>query len=83
MQIRKTAIVTGGAAGIGAGIARRFAEGGYAVAIVDIDCVGATRITTELGDQLLQSSSRETYLMKTMFGEQLKRRLRNWKLLMF
>jgi NAD(P)-dependent dehydrogenase (short-subunit alcohol dehydrogenase family) len=51
MNRRKTVIVTGAAAGIGAGIARRFAQGGYAVAIFDIDGPGATRIAAELGDQ--------------------------------
>src|SRR4051794_6776509 len=51
MNPRRTAIVTGAAAGIGAGIARRFAEGGYAVALFDIDGPGANRIATELGDQ--------------------------------
>jgi meso-butanediol dehydrogenase/(S,S)-butanediol dehydrogenase/diacetyl reductase len=52
MKNRKTAIVTGAAAGIGTGIARRFAEGGYAIAIFDIDGPGATRIAAELGDQI-------------------------------
>ncbi|MFL6351778.1 MAG: SDR family NAD(P)-dependent oxidoreductase [Bryobacteraceae bacterium] len=51
MNLRKTAVVTGAAAGIGAGIARRFAEGGYAVAIFDVDGPGATRMAAELGDQ--------------------------------
>jgi NAD(P)-dependent dehydrogenase (short-subunit alcohol dehydrogenase family) len=50
MTIRKTAIVTGAAAGIGAGIARRFAEGGYAIAIFDTNGPGATRIAADLGD---------------------------------
>jgi NAD(P)-dependent dehydrogenase (short-subunit alcohol dehydrogenase family) len=34
---RRTVLVTGGAAGIGAGIALRFAEAGTAVAVLDID----------------------------------------------
>jgi meso-butanediol dehydrogenase / (S,S)-butanediol dehydrogenase / diacetyl reductase len=50
MTIKKTAIVTGAAAGIGAGIARRFAEGGYTIAIFDTNGPGATRIAAELGD---------------------------------
>jgi NAD(P)-dependent dehydrogenase (short-subunit alcohol dehydrogenase family) len=50
MTIRKTAIVTGAAAGIGAGIARRFAEGGYTIAIFDTNGPAATRIAAELGD---------------------------------
>jgi meso-butanediol dehydrogenase/(S,S)-butanediol dehydrogenase/diacetyl reductase len=50
-ESRKTVIVTGAAAGIGAGIAKRFAQGGYAIAIFDIDGPGATRIASELGDQ--------------------------------
>ena len=51
MKPRKTVIVTGAAAGIGAGIARRFSQGGYAVAIFDIDGRGATRIATDSGAQ--------------------------------
>jgi meso-butanediol dehydrogenase / (S,S)-butanediol dehydrogenase / diacetyl reductase len=51
MDIRKTVIVTGAAAGIGAGIARRFAEGGFAVAIFDTDGPGAIRVASELGDR--------------------------------
>ncbi|GAA4473604.1 3-oxoacyl-ACP reductase FabG [Rhodococcus olei] len=36
-QERRTAIVTGGARGIGAGIAKKLAADGYAVAVVDLD----------------------------------------------
>lgn len=48
METRKTVLVTGGAAGIGAGIARRFAEAGYGVAVFDIDAEGAKKMADEL-----------------------------------
>lgn len=48
MKSRRTALVTGGAAGIGAGIATRFAEAGLAVAVFDIDATGATRMAEQL-----------------------------------
>jgi NAD(P)-dependent dehydrogenase (short-subunit alcohol dehydrogenase family) len=51
MERRKTALVTGAAAGIGAGIASRFAEAGFAIAIFDTDGKGATRMAKQLGDQ--------------------------------
>lgn len=48
METRKTVLVTGGAAGIGAGIARRFAEADYRVAVFDIDGPGAQAMAAEL-----------------------------------
>ncbi len=51
MNHQKTALVTGGAAGIGEGIARRFAEAGYAIAIFDIDGARASSLAEELSDQ--------------------------------
>jgi NAD(P)-dependent dehydrogenase (short-subunit alcohol dehydrogenase family) len=44
----RTVLVTGAAAGIGAGIAERFSEAGYAVAAFDIDGPGAVRIAERL-----------------------------------
>lgn len=46
----KTAIVTGGASGFGAGIARKFASEGARVLIADINAKGALAVATELGD---------------------------------
>jgi 3-oxoacyl-[acyl-carrier protein] reductase len=44
----KTAIVTGGASGIGAGIARRFVAEGARVAIADLDLTAARALAAEL-----------------------------------
>lgn len=45
----KTAIVTGGAAGIGEAIARRFARAGARVLVADLDADGASRVAAEIG----------------------------------
>ncbi len=45
----QTAIVTGGASGFGAGIARKFAAEGARVMVVDLNGDGATGIADELG----------------------------------
>ncbi len=45
----KTAIVTGAASGIGAGIARRFVAEGARVLIADVNLVAATALARELG----------------------------------
>jgi len=46
----KTAIVTGGASGFGAGIVRRFVAEGARVAIADIDGAAARALADELGE---------------------------------
>jgi 3-oxoacyl-[acyl-carrier protein] reductase len=49
----RTAIVTGGASGFGAGIVRRFAAEGARVAVVDINGEAAGALAAELGDAAL------------------------------
>jgi 3-oxoacyl-[acyl-carrier protein] reductase len=49
----KRAIVTGGASGFGAGIARRFAEEGARVVIADLNGDAARALAAELGDETL------------------------------
>ncbi|MEM1268071.1 MAG: glucose 1-dehydrogenase [Pseudomonadota bacterium] len=45
----KRAVVTGGASGFGAGIARAFAAEGATVLVADLDKVGAERVAAEIG----------------------------------
>jgi NAD(P)-dependent dehydrogenase (short-subunit alcohol dehydrogenase family) len=49
----KVAVVTGGASGIGAAVARRLAAEGAAVAIVDVNRTGAEELAAELGGAAL------------------------------
>ena len=46
----QTAIVTGGATGIGEAIAKRLAEAGATVAVADIDKEGAERTAATLAE---------------------------------
>lgn len=50
----RTALVTGGATGIGEGIARLLAEAGASVTIGDIDLAGATRVAAEIGGRAVR-----------------------------
>ena len=49
----KTAIVTGGANGIGAGCVRRLAEEGANVVIADIDDAAGSALAAELGERII------------------------------
>lgn len=49
----KTAIVTGGASGFGAGIVRKFIAEGARVMIADINADGAKTMAAEMGDQAI------------------------------
>ena len=49
----KTALVTGGASGFGAGIVEAFTQAGAKVAILDIDIDAAQALATAIGDRVL------------------------------
>ncbi|MES0871021.1 SDR family oxidoreductase [Pseudovibrio sp. SCP19] len=46
----KTAIITGGAAGFGEGIARKYAQEGAAVVIADLNGIAAEKLADDIGD---------------------------------
>ena len=48
MTKTSTAIVTGGARGIGAGVAQRLAEDGFAIAVLDLDEVACKEVADEI-----------------------------------
>ncbi len=52
----KTAIITGGASGFGAGIVRKFVAEGARVMIADINGDGAAALAQELGDQSISQA---------------------------
>src|SRR4029079_3420792 len=49
----KVAIVTGGASGLGEGLARRFAAEGAKVLIADVDSDGGTALAADIGPNAL------------------------------
>ncbi len=68
----KTAIVTGGGSGFGAGIARKFAAEGAQVIIADINADGAQHVADEIGGRALtcdvSDGASVNYLAKTVLG---------------
>jgi NAD(P)-dependent dehydrogenase (short-subunit alcohol dehydrogenase family) len=56
----KVAIVTGGASGIGAATARRFASEGARVVVADIDDAGGARVAAEIANVALVLASDES-----------------------
>ena len=58
---RRIAVVTGAASGLGAAMARKFAEAGMSVAALDIDGAGADATAAVLADELgVQTTSFRT-----------------------
>jgi NAD(P)-dependent dehydrogenase (short-subunit alcohol dehydrogenase family) len=53
----KTAVVTGGATLIGAGVVRAFCEAGTSVAVADIDADGGAGLERELGERVFFSAT--------------------------
>lgn len=60
------AIVTGGAAGIGAAIARRLAAEGASVTVADLDGTGADAVAAEIGGQAWQVDLTDTSALETL-----------------
>src|SRR5699024_1040562 len=54
---RRTALITGGAQGIGKGITKSLAQAGFSVVIADLNIDTATATATELNDQGLSASA--------------------------
>jgi len=63
----KLALVTGGARGIGAQIARRFVQEGAAVILNDVDAVGVEKTAGELGGQALVADVSDPGAVRAMF----------------
>jgi 3-oxoacyl-[acyl-carrier protein] reductase len=68
----KTAIVTGGASGFGAGIARKFAAEGARVAIADINAGAAAQLANELYTIALEVNVANDASVKAMTDEAMK-----------
>ncbi|WP_028927100.1 SDR family oxidoreductase [Pseudonocardia acaciae] len=65
----KGALVTGGASGIGAAVARKLAEGGARVAVVDRDESGASRVAGEVAGLALPGDVSDPEVMPRLVAE--------------
>jgi 3-oxoacyl-[acyl-carrier protein] reductase len=68
----KTAIVTGGGSGFGAGIARRFAEAGAAVMVADVNRAAAEAIAAETGGLAWEVDVSQDGSVRAMAAEALR-----------
>ena len=73
----KLALITGGARGIGAAIARRFHGEGAQIIVNDLDPVAAEKTAAELGGEAIAADVSDSAAVRTMFAEVAKRRGRN------
>lgn len=64
----RIAVVTGGASGIGAAVARRLADQGARIEIVDVDAAGAERVAREVGGRAHRVDVRQRAELRAMFG---------------
>lgn len=64
----RVAVVTGGAAGIGAAAVRRLAALGARVAVVDVDDAGAERLAREVGGLAITADVAEHAAMRTVIA---------------
>ncbi len=69
----KIALVTGGASGLGEGMAQRFAEEGAAVTITDIDEARGTKVAGELGAQFVRHDVSNEAAWEQVIGETVAR----------
>jgi len=64
----RTAVVTGGASGIGAATAKRLAADGMHVVVADLDEVGAKEIAVEIGGDAVQLDVSDVDMVREIFA---------------